>query len=281
MKQINNVEELYYRLDRRWNADSPLLRYAHRKKFEKILKMVKKNESLLDLGRGGSVDGVLGVLAAIKGAKVTISNVTDNNLSSIKEFAESFGVENKITFVKASPQTGNLFKDNSFDMLISLHVLEHLENFDQGLETIHRITKRHAIIALPTCLNPCVWIRLGGQSQGCYHFSIQSFKALFIGIGKVAKAFLINADGVIEDQTEDNGNKWNHLWRFPWKMREAFAKHGFIVKKFGPDTMCLPWFQSLIPLSNFLDKVGYLRIVNNFGYGSHALIEKVETGFVS
>lgn len=271
----DRVEELYSRLDRRWYASSPLLRYAHRKKFEKILKMVNKNHSLLDLGRGGSVDGVLGVLAATKGAKVTISNVSEDNISSIKKFAKLFRVEEKIHFVIANSQTGNRFKDKSFDMVVSLHVLEHMKDFDEAIETIRRITKKYAIVALPTCLNPSVWVRLGGQSQGCYHFSLKNFNAFFVGFGKVTKAWIEDAEGVIEDQIEDNGNKWNHMWRFPWKMRKSLVNHGFLIKKFGPDSMSLPWFKFFLPLSIILDKIGYLPILNNFGYGSHALVEKL------
>lgn len=278
MKYQDTIDELYDRLDRRWNSPSPLLRYAHRKKIEKILKFVNKGDTLLDMGRGGSVDGVLAVMAAVKGAKVTISNASEDNLKAIKKFAATFGVDKSITFVKTSPRTGGAFQDNSFDIVVSLHVLEHLDNFDEGLKTIRRITKRHAIIALPTCLNPCVYIRLGGaQGKDCYQFSVKSFLAMFYGIGRVMKGMLTNAEGVIEDQIEDSGNRWKHLWRFPWKMRRSFEKNGFSVKKFGPDSMCLPWFTALLPLTKMLDSVGYLPFINNFGFGSHALIEKTET----
>jgi len=270
----NHIYELYHRLDRRWNAPSAVLRYAHRKKFEKMLAMIVPGESLLDIGRGGSVDGVLGVLAAAKGARVTIANPIDDNLSSIRRFAEQHGVEDKITFMKNDPQTGDIFSDNSFDTVISLHVLEHLSDFDEGVKTLHRITRRRVIVALPTCLNFCVWIRFGGQN--CYRLSLNGFFALFTGVGMIIKSLLVNADGVVENMTEDSGNKFSHLWRFPWKMRDSLRKQGFLIRKFGPDTMCLPWFDALLPLSEWLDGIGYWPIIRNFGYGSHALPEKIK-----
>jgi len=266
------IKQLYHRLDRRWNAPSPVLQYAHRKKFEKLLAMIIPGETVLDIGRGGSVDGILGVLAAKIGAHVTIANVAEENLLSIERFAALYSVHDKITFIVNNPQTGNMFADNSFDTVISLHVLEHLSDFDEGIRTLHRITRKRVIVALPTCLNFCVWIRFGGQS--CYQLSLKSFMALFSGFGQVIKAFLENREGVTEDMTEDSGNRWAHLWRFPWKMRHSLRKHGFIIKKFGPDTMCLPWFDQLLPISEWLDKIGYLPIIRNFGYGSHALLEK-------
>ncbi|MCI5055278.1 MAG: methyltransferase domain-containing protein, partial [Flavobacteriales bacterium] len=175
MKKIKNnysfidkadTDEIYHRLDRRWNAKSPILKYAHRKKFEKLLKFIEPGQNILDIGRGGSVDGVLGVLAAQKGAKVTILNVSDRHIESIKRFAEKNDVLDKISFIIGNPQECEEFEDNSFDIVISLHVLEHLESTSEGLKTIHRLTNSRAIIALPTCLNPCVWIRFG--KQNCY-----------------------------------------------------------------------------------------------------------------
>ncbi len=266
------IDEIYHRLDRRWNAPSPVLQYAHRRKFEKILSLIDPNETLLDIGRGGSVDGVLGVLAATKGAKVTIANAADEYLTSIRRFARQHGVEDKITFVQNNPQTGNMFADNSFDTVVSLHVLEHLPSFDEGVKTLHRISRKRVIVALPTCLNPCVWIRFGGQS--CYRLSFKSVTALFVGIGMVARALLGKREGVIENMTEDSGNKCAHLWRFPWKMRRAFTERGFNISKFGPDTMCLPWFDCLLPISKGLDKIGYWPILRNWGYGSHIILEK-------
>lgn len=271
-KDKASVDEIYHRLDRRWNASSPILRYAHRRKFEKLLQFINSGDSVLDMGRGGSVDGVLGVLAAQVGAHSTITNVSENHLESIKRFARAMGVEDKIDFKICSPQTGDLFDDNVADVVVSLHVLEHLEDFDQGIDTLHRLTRDRVIVALPTCLNVCVWIRFGGQS--CYHFSVKSFLALFSGMGQVVDAFLKGKEGVTEDLTEDSGNQCRHLWRFPWAMKNSLNRHGFQITKFGPDTLCLPWFSMLQPVTEWLDRIGYMPVINIFGYGSHALISK-------
>lgn len=281
MKEVNNnysfidkaeTEEIYHRLDRRWNAESPILRYAHRKKFEKLLTFINPGQKVLDIGRGGSVDGVLGVLAAKKGALVTILNVSDRHIASIQKFASKNGVLEKIQFVVGNPQICDQFENNSFDTVISLHVLEHLESTSAGLDTIHRVTNSKAIIALPTCLNPCVWIRFG--KQNCYEASLRSFLAIFKGMAIVSRAALRREEGVVEKLTEDSGNVCDHIWRFPSKMKTLIKKHDFKIIKFGPDTMCLPWFEFLQPITEFLDNRGYSRLIRNLGYGSHALIEK-------
>ncbi|MCI5060591.1 MAG: hypothetical protein MRY79_05920, partial [Alphaproteobacteria bacterium] len=110
--------------------------------------------------------------------------------------------------------------------------------------------------------------------QNCYEASLKSFLAIFKGIKIVIKSALSEEEGVVERLTEDSGNVCDHIWRFPSKMKKLIKKHDFKIIKFGPDTMCLPWFEFLQPVTETLDQYGYSVLLKNFGYGSHALIEK-------
>lgn len=271
---FNNVsyESLYERLDSRWNSTHELKRYIHRIKFEKLLSHLVKGETLLDVGRGGSVDGVLGVLAAKKGLKVTITNVTEKNLRVIKRFAESHGVSDKITFIEALPYELP-FHDNSFDNVSALHILEHLPNFESGLEEIRRVSNRTTIVALPTCLNFCTISRLGGA-----HYFEYSWKSPFLFIYGLMRILYhaIKGDEGVEEDMEEFGVISKHLWRFPWKMRTALIRGGFKIQKFGPDALPLPWFESWLPLMKRLDKHGYSPLLNQWGMGSHAILQKLK-----
>ncbi|MFD1956885.1 methyltransferase domain-containing protein [Paenibacillus thailandensis] len=266
-----SVESLYERLDSRWNSKHELKKYIHRIKFEKLLSHLTPGETLLDIGRGGSVDGVLGVLAAKKGLKVTISNVTQKNLLVIRKFAEEQGVIDEITFIECMPFDIPV-PDNCFDNVIALHILEHLPNFEAGLQEIKRVSNKKAIIALPTCLNFCAISRLGGAHY--FEYSWKSPFALIYGTLRLLIHAVRGDDGVEEDM-EEFGVVTKHMWRFPWKMRAALIREGFIINKFGPDALPLPWFNAWLPLIRKLDRYGYAPLLREFGMGSHAIVEKI------
>lgn len=264
------IEKLYSRLDTRWNSPDLIKQYIHRIKIEKICNYLEPGKTLLDVGRGGSVDGILGVYAAKKGLKVTISNVSDESIAVIKRFAKSEGVLERITFVKGHPEQLP-FSDNSFEYVTALHILEHLSSMQNGLSEIHRITKRKAVIALPTCINFCAFSRLGGADY--FKFSWKSPFAFFFGLSRIA-FHIIKGDEGVDEIMEELGREITHTWRFPWKMRGILKEGGFQIKKFEPDALCLPWFQSLLPVMKFLDKYSHLPILRDCGLGSHAFLEK-------
>jgi SAM-dependent methyltransferase len=226
--------------------------------------------SYLDIGRGGSVDGILGVYAALKEASVTISNVDELHLSAIKKFAREHEIEDKISFVITNPED-LVFQDNEFDIVVSLHILEHLNNFEKGLSQIHRVTKEKAIIALPTCTNLSVFSRLGGACF--FDFSPKSPFAIIYGLLRVLCNACMSKKGVIEVMDE-NGVMIEHLWRFPWVMKRELREGGFKIAKFDADSLCLPWFESLIGASKYLDRNSHLPWLRNLGLGSHALVIK-------
>ncbi len=76
------------------------------------------------------------------------------------------------------------FKDNSFDMVLCLEVLEHLDNPAKALSEIARVSKKYAIISVPK--EP--WFRIsnflrgknlkrwGNDIEHINHWSARSFK---------------------------------------------------------------------------------------------------------
>lgn len=262
---------LYDRLDTRWNCDNIIKKYIHRSKIDKLCKFLEPHKSMLDVCRGGSVDGILGVLAAKQGLNVTICSVEQKYINVIKLFAEKQGLpEGTINFVICKPEELP-FEDNSFDIVSAIHVLEHVRDIDKAFEEIHRVSKHNAIIALPTCLNPCAMIRIGGCNY--YEFSFKSIPCLIIGFVKVIFATLSFQKGVYEIN-EELGIKFKHFLRFPWSMRRQIEKHNFKIVKFGADGFTIPWLKNLIKLQVLVDKLCYAPIFKNFGFGSHTYLNK-------
>ncbi len=264
-----DVEYLYNRLDTRWNSKQVIKKSIHRTKIEKLLNFLEPGKTLLDVCRGGSVDGILGVMAAKKGLKVTICSSKQEYLDVIKRFADVNAV--KIDrYVICSPDT-LLFEDNSFDYVSCIHVLEHVYRYEEAIKEIYRVTNKHILVAMPTCLNLCVFARIGGADY--YKFKWNSIFCLLLGGFKVLLALLTFQKGVFE-KNEEKGIIIKHLQRFPWIIRREFEKNGFKIIQYGADGFCFPWWKYMIRWQKKLDKLAYAPFVRNLGFGTHIFAEK-------
>ncbi len=245
----------------------PLRHHAHTTEYESIINLIDlqdKNSSILDNGCG---DGTLAILMAKRGFNVVACDISEPNIEYAKERAVIDGVENKIKFLTADSE--NLpFDDNSFEYVVSSHVLEHLPSFDKGLQEVRRITRNYAIIALPTCLNPCAWVILGGDSF--WTISRWSLSAWFVGLGQV----ILNLGGSGVDEGYGGDKNLPHIWRYPWVMRKDLKRGGFNIIHFEASSICLPYFNFLLPIIKYLEKFKSKPIIRNFGYGSIALLKK-------
>lgn len=264
-----DVDYLYSRLDVRWYSGDIIRKNIHRSKIEKILAGLESGKTLLDVCRGGSVDGILGVLAAKKGLKVTICNVKQEYLDVIKRFAELNNVLIQ-NYVLCEPEK-LLFDNESFDYVSCIHVLEHVYDIEQSVSELYRVCKKEAIVALPTCLNLCVFARIGGTDY--YNFRVKSIPCLLRGSIKVLGAFITRKEGIYENN-EEKGEIVKHLLFFPRTGKKLLTKHGFSVVKYGADGFCFPWLKSLIRLQKILDKFSYIPVMRNWGFGTHYFLEK-------
>jgi ubiquinone/menaquinone biosynthesis C-methylase UbiE len=207
-------------------------------------------------------------MAARRGLRVTISNPSELGLKVIRRFANTQGARN-IRFVRFHP-TALEFPDRAFNVVVSSHVLEHLDDFDKGLAEIHRLTRDRAIIALPTCTNPAVICRLGGGDP--YRFSIRSILGFCRGSVRVAISRVHRAEGVDEAMSE-LGTLIQHRWWFPKQMRRRITRAGFEIRRFEPDCVILPWFPHLLPIVEFLDRHASRPLICDLGMGSHAIVQ--------
>lgn len=248
---------------KRANSKYPLRRYLHWLNWESIVKYIKPGERVLEVGCG---EGILSVMTARQGAVVTATDISEPNLEATRQAAAEANVDLKILPADAE----NLpFADNSFDIVVADNVLEHLPDFKRGLGEVRRVTKRLAIIALPTNFNLCALALLGGDDY--WRISKRTPLAIFIGLIR----FIANLFGKGVNEGYAGKNELPHLWRYPWVMRRELKAAGFKIVAFEATSICLPYFNFLLPLTKWLDKYKDKPILRNFGCGSIAVLEKL------
>ena len=253
-------------INKRFRSPYALRRYAHMKQYESVLGFVVSGMRVLDAGCG---EGVLSIMMAKKGAIVTGCDLSSPNIEKCKLYAKESGVSDKLEFLVGDAEQLP-FADNSFDLVVSSHVLEHLPDFNRGLSEIMRVTKKRAVVAIPTVCNLCSLVQVG---RGWFYLKgLRSFISLPIGFLKAVLALILGKEGVNESY---GGNKAApHIFRFPWVLKKKSVKYGFRVVAYEAATICAPFFESFLPIIRFLDKFKNKRVLRNFGYGTTYLIEK-------
>lgn len=257
--------------EKRYNSPYWLRRYAHRQIHAQFLPYLRPGQRVLDAGCG---EGVLTCLVAQQGVDVVGVDISTPNLEAARRLATEWGVQAQ--FLQADAE--NIpFPDNSFDVALSSHVLEHLPDLDEGLRELYRVTRSLALIAMPTCLNPSCWALLGGATY--WKLSKRSPYAVLLGFARVIAAWLRGDEGPDEGY---GGNKnLPHIWRFPWVMRRRIESVGFQIIAFEAGPLIVPYLGQYIPaLRGLLTAIDQFRdrpLLRNLGYGSLAVCRKIQT----
>ena len=212
MQKINKDNKDFYSeysdniIIKRFESPHRLRRYAHRQQYLVFLKYIKPGMRVLDAGCG---EGILSVMMAKMGASVTGCDISKPNIEVCKKYADEEKVEG-INFLLADSE--NLpFDDNSFDLVVSSHVLEHLPNFDKGLNELMRVTKKSSVVAIPTIMNLCSLVQVG---RGAFWYKGKRMLfALPFGFLRMLLALLFFKEGVNEFYTGDKNLV--HIFRFP------------------------------------------------------------------
>ena len=266
---MENIKEFYSQhydriRDKRSESPYALRQYAHATQYQGILQCVWPGMKVLDAGCG---DGVLSVLMANKGAVVIGCDFSVPNIKAAKGYAAEHHIAN-VEFLVGDVEHLP-FPDSSFDLVVSSHVLEHLPDFDQGLREVMRVTKKRAIIAVPTILNPCSFVQVG---QGWFWLKgPRSFAAFFTGVAKTVWALATGCEGVNETY---GGTDAPHIFRFPWIMKRKVRRLGFRLVSYQADCLCLPYFEFLLPCVKSLDRFKDRKFFRNLGYGTAYIVEK-------
>jgi len=115
-------------------------------RYNNVVSLVEKNTSLkgktvLDVGCG---DGVLSYLLSKKGLTVSGVDYTSDAVEFAKEKTQG-NIEFKVGNVYEIP-----WADNSFDVVVSSDVIEHLDDVDKYIGEIKRVLKKDGICVLST-----------------------------------------------------------------------------------------------------------------------------------
>jgi ubiquinone/menaquinone biosynthesis C-methylase UbiE len=133
---------------------NPLLRYANRRFLETIGSMLTglKFESLLDAGCGEGI--VFDLISQRFECQIVGMDYDPSRLDSARERQGT-----------ALLLTGDVhtlpFKDNSFDLVLALELLEHVGNPRKALAEAQRVTRRYLLASVPR--EP--WWRLGNMAR--------------------------------------------------------------------------------------------------------------------
>lgn len=254
--------------NKRHNSPYWLRAYSHAYIHAQFLPYLNPRQSILDAGCG---EGNLSCLVAQEDISVVGVDISAANVRAACALAEAKG--GQVQFQQADCEKLP-FPDNSFDVVMSSHVLEHLPNLEQGLAEIYRVTRSLALIAMPTCLNPACWALLGGDNY--WRLRRRSLIAVPIGLTRTLMALIQGAEG--PDEGYGGNQDVPHVWRFPHVMRAHIERAGFHIEHFEAGPLIFPYFAQYIkPLRRLQPKIDQLcakPFIRNLGYGSLAVCRK-------
>lgn len=247
-------------IEKRFNSVFPIRKHAHHTQYKAFVDAIPAGSTVIDVGCG---EGVLSILLAKKGCIVTGVDVSEPNIIACNEYAAKEGVADRVTFILGDAEHVPV-EDNSYEYAISSHVLEHIPDFVQGVKELRRISSNAVIAAIPTCINLCSFVQLGGDRY--WTFSRKTPFAIFLGAARVLYACITKADGVNETYA---GNKdLIHIFRFPSVGKKLLEQGGLHVESFKASSLTLPYIRSLIPLSRWLEKFAHTPVLRHCGYGT-------------
>lgn len=246
---------------KRFASPYPMRRYAHQRNYQTFLKHIKPGMLVADIGAG---EGVLSILMAKKGARVIAVEISRPNLQAAQKLAKTEKVDQLITFIQGDAENVPLLP-KTVDFTVSSHVLEHLPDFDKGLRELKRVTKKHIIVGLPTCLGLCSLPILGGGNY--WNLSIKTPWHLIKAIWLTIKH--IGTEGVNEKYV---GMNFPHIWRYPWRIKQHFDQASLQIISIEATTICPPYlltyFPLVKPLYRFIDLFAQITPFCYFGYGT-------------
>ncbi|MEV6774346.1 methyltransferase [Nocardia sp. NPDC051030] len=261
----------WQRLESRWWSPRPVHRQAHRRKIDDILPLVEGYPRVLDITRGASVDGILGVLAASRGARVTIVSPASNHLAALRRFADRIGADcARIEFVHCAKIED--LDVGSADVVTALHILEHAPHPRALLEVLREHTRRRCVLAFPSAGSPATWVRMGGGDP--YTFDRDSLPALARGLARTVTARLQGRVAVAE-HVDEYGTDTVHRWYFPAAVLREIEWAGFHIDAVRPDSLAVPWSGRATALLHTVRPALPGALISRAGFGTHVVLRPV------
>ncbi|MBF0344996.1 MAG: class I SAM-dependent methyltransferase [Nitrospirae bacterium] len=180
-----------------------------------VAEYIKPADIVLDIGCGSG--GFLPILSGLCTRLVGI-DITPSFVQKSRDLAAKFGLNN--TDISQESSNNLPFDDCSFDVVVMLDVIHHMEDIQGSLKEVHRVLKPEGrvIVFEPNKLNPLVYImcvfdpnehgllRLG--TKGLYkrlfapYFTIEKIKYNGMLIGPQKRLSLTISDIINHKNTE-------------------------------------------------------------------------------
>lgn len=245
---------------KRFHSPFAIRRYAHHAQYQAIVDLVPAGSTVLDAGCG---EGVLSVLLASKGCRVTGVDLSEPNVIAARAFAAGSDVADRTTFLTGDAEHLPV-GDKSFDYVVSSHVLEHVPDFVQGVRELARVARTGAVVAIPTCLNPASFALLGNDRY--WTVSRRTPFAMVVGILRVGFALITGREGV--NETYAGRKDLIHIFRFPSRGAALLRSGGLRVERYRASSFPIPYSPVLVPLSRILDTFAWFPLMRNLGFGT-------------
>jgi len=153
MKEVfNESDSSFYDTEYFLSMESRYISGAHKKRVEVILKLMGNvsGKKILDFGCG---EGFIGNELAKKGAQVTGIDYAEAGIRLARERFRD------IDFKIGDASTLNKFKQENFDAVLLIDVIEHVSEQGKLLDDIKRILKPRGLILINTDVGLNIWTK--------------------------------------------------------------------------------------------------------------------------
>ena len=177
--QIKNLADLHKNI-------SPVMRYYRMRKVQTFLALgnFKKGSKILDIGcNTGQYTTLLNDL----GYKMFGIDLSKEAIELAKENNKQLNLN--IEYFQADVENLNIFKENSFDGVVSFSTLRYVSNLKKALKEIYRVTKKGGKITLDFPNKHCPWFNILKKYYGLdrhindHFFSTNELRNLFREVG--------------------------------------------------------------------------------------------------
>lgn len=182
MKKI--LLKLYYFGNNKKEKINSLQKTIRNIEWESIVDFIPENSSFLDVGSGSGYSMEL----AEKQKHCKVTGIDPNpNTYGVGRNWENSSIFNPKYKIDKGDGVNLPYDDNSFDVVFSSHVLEHVENKEHFLKEIRRVAKKSGILIIGVPTSSMALINMISQILFLSHHRIFNFILSRIGLSSFPK----------------------------------------------------------------------------------------------
>lgn len=221
------------KISRLYSDISPTRRYFQERKIEAAVSLggFKKGMTILEVG---SNMGQYTTLLAEKGFSMVGIDLSDKAIEVAKMAAKEHHLKN-IEYYPMDAEDLHLFRDGTFDGVVSFSTLRYVPDLAKALKEIYRVTKKNGVVALDFPNKNCPWFRIlknkfGVENHIYDHFySAEELRALFKDTGFT---------GIETKKILFTHYTFNPKYLKLYKVVDFIAERAFLIKELAAIVFC-------------------------------------------